>query len=139
LTNSYRLKRGGELIHSSEAARKLPRMLRNGAWVYFVADQDAGTAGEVVDFLGTPASYSRGIGLFSYKYNAPIVVCATVWKDGDYEFHVAGIIEPNQENERDAEIRRLIEMYSYHLGRLVQRFPEQWLWTHRRWKSTMPD
>jgi KDO2-lipid IV(A) lauroyltransferase len=138
LINRYRLKRGGELIHSSEAPRKLPKVLRRGDWVYFVADQDGGKDGEIVDFLGTPASYNRGIGLFSYKYNAPIVVCATVWKGADYEFHVADIIEPNQSNEREAEVRRLVELYSFHLGQLVQRFPDQWLWTHRRWKSTMP-
>ncbi len=139
LVNRYRLMRGGELVHSSDAPRKLPRLMKDKQWVYFVADQDAGREGEIVDFMGTPASYNRGIGLFSYKYNAPIVVCATIWKNGDYEFHVADIIQPNQKNQRDAEIRRLIELYSFHLGRLIQRFPDQWLWTHRRWKSTVAE
>ena len=70
------------IIHSHAAARELPRALKQGAPILLVADQDAGKEGIVVDFMGTPASYHRGIASFAYHYNAPLVVVFLI-RNGD--------------------------------------------------------
>ncbi len=102
-----------------------------------VADQDAGKEGIVVDFMGTPASYHRGIASFAYHYNAPLVVVFLIRNGDDLNLLIPAIVEPNCDAPREAEIARLIAIFSGQLGDIVRRYPGQWLWTHRRWKSTV--
>ncbi len=125
------------IIHSHAAARELPRALKQGAPILLVADQDAGKEGIVVDFMGTPASYHRGIASFSYHYNAPLVAVFLIRNGGDLNLVIPAIVEPNRNAPREEEIRRLISVFSRQLGDIVRRYPGQWLWTHRRFKSTV--
>lgn len=125
------------IIHSHAAARELPRALKNGAPIFLVADQDAGTEGVVVDFMGTPASYHRGIASFSYHYNAPLVPIFLIRNGEKLNLLIPAIVEPNRSAPREEEISRLLGAFSAHLGDAVRRYPGQWLWTHRRWKSTV--
>lgn len=125
------------IIHSHAAARELPRALKQGAPILLVADQDAGTDGVIVDFMGTPASYHRGIASFSYHYNAPLVPIFLIRNGERLNLQIPAIIEPNRSAPREEEIVRLVGAFSAHLGDFVRRYPGQWLWTHRRWKSTV--
>ncbi len=125
------------IIHSHAAARELPRALKRGAPIFLVADQDAGKDGIITDFLGTPASYHRGIAAFSYHYNAPLVIMFLVRSGKQLNLVVPAIVTPNCSAPRDVEIARLISEFSENLGSFVRRYPDQWLWTHRRWKSTL--
>ncbi len=134
-----RLRRMDQLniTSSHEASRALPRALKNGQPVFMVADQDGGTGGVSVDFMGTRASFYRGIGSFAYHYNAPIVVGA-VLRDGErLVMQISDIIEPRQDADRDSEVTHLVAAYAERIGRLIMSHPDQWLWTHKRWKSTV--
>lgn len=125
------------IIHSHAAARELPRALKQGAPILLVADQDAGKDGVIVDFLGTPASYHRGLASFSYHYNAPLVPIFLIRNGRRMILTIPAIVEPNRSAGRETEIVRLTSIFSDHLGDVVLRYPDQWLWTHRRWKSTV--
>lgn len=125
------------IIHSHAAPRELPRALKRGEPIFLVADQDAGREGVIVDFMGTPASYRRGLASFSYHYNAPLVSMFLIRSGRKLNLIVSAIVEPNREAPREQEIIRLTASFSEQLGSVVRRFPDQWLWTHRRWKSTV--
>ncbi len=125
------------IIHSHAAARELPRSLKRGAPILLVADQDAGSEGIIVDFMGTPASYHRGIASFAYHYDAPLVVVFLIRNGDDLNLLIPAIVEPNRDTPREEEIVRLISVFSDQLGDIISRYPGQWLWTHRRWKSTI--
>ncbi len=126
-----------KIIHSHAAARELPKALKRGAPIFLVADQDAGKDGIVVDFMGTQASYHRGIASFSYHYNAPLAPIFLVRSGGKMTLVIPAIVEPNTAAAREEEFKRLVSVFSEQLGAVVQRYPDQWLWTHRRWKSTV--
>jgi Kdo2-lipid IVA lauroyltransferase/acyltransferase len=125
------------IIHSHEAARELPRALKRGEPILLVADQDAGREGVIVDFMGTPASYHRGVASFSFHYDAPLVSLFLIRANRKLNLVISAIVEPNREAPREAEIMRLTAVFSEQLGNIVRRYPDQWLWTHRRWKSTV--
>ena len=126
-----------KIIHSHAAARELPKALKRGAPIFLVADQDAGKDGIVVDFMGTRASYHRGIASFAYHYKAPLVPIFLIRSGGKMTLMIPAIVEPNVATAREVEIERLVSVFSEQLGAVVQRYPDQWLWTHRRWKSTV--
>lgn len=135
--NRLRLTGAATIIQSHEASRALPKAFKQGLPVYMVADQDGGNEGIIVDFMGTPASYHRGVATFSLHYGAPIAVVFLLRQGRKLILHVADLIEPDPASDRNAEITRLMSLYSDRLGRMVMSHPEQWLWTHRRWKSTI--
>lgn len=135
--NRLRLTGTATIVQSHEAARALPKAFRQGLPVYMVADQDGGKEGIVVDLMGVPASYHRGVASFSLHFNAPVVVIFLERHGRKLVLQISDIIEPVDRTDKAAEIARLTSLYSDRLGRMIMSHPEQWLWTHRRWKSTV--
>lgn len=102
----------------------------------WVADQDAGRKGFFVDFLGRPASTFKSIALLAMQYEAPIVVGYGLRLDDGYHFEIGvqRIIYPHEWREKDIPQLWITQEYTRALEELVRRYPEQYLWQHRRWK-----
>ncbi len=135
MVNRLRSATGGSVILTHAAARAVPKVIRSGGILMLAGDQDAGSEGVMIDFLGRPAAYFRGWALFSYRYNVPVVIIFLRRESEGFALEIADIVEPQVSAEKDAEIRRLLYAYSDLLATAVTAYPEQWLWTHRRWKS----
>lgn len=136
LINRIRTNLGGKIIPSHRAPRTLLRLFgRGGNSFLFVADQEGGPDGVVVDFLGRPTSYARGPALYGHRYNAPLALIFLKRENPGFTLLIDGIIEPDPSADRKEEVERIIGEYSNALARRVEEHPEQWLWTHRRWKS----
>jgi KDO2-lipid IV(A) lauroyltransferase len=105
-----------------------------------VGDQDAGPRGLFVDFLGRPASTFKSIALLSMEYKAPILVLAAarVGQPLRYLLYLEDVILPEEHAHQPDAARAITARYTAALERLVRRHPEQYLWLHRRWKSSPP-
>ena len=128
--------RGMRVLKVEEGFRRMLRPLRDGEFMTFLIDQDAGRRGIFIDFLGRPASTALGVARFARMSHCPIVSGYVVRQpDGRYvaEFeapiHLREDLEPD-EAERDALVRLVAQ-----LEERVRRHPEQWFWMHRRWKT----
>jgi KDO2-lipid IV(A) lauroyltransferase len=56
--------------------------------------------------------------------------------EGTYFAVVAeDVIDPREYAGRPDAVRAITERYTAALERLVRRYPEQYFWVHRRWKS----
>ena len=103
----------------------------------FPFDQYAGGRdGIEVEFFGRPTGTFRSLALIARATGAPVIPAAT-WREPDGR-HVLRFEEPLAAIEcedYDEEIRRNTRSYNAMLERLILRHPEQWWWTHRRWKS----
>lgn len=137
LINELREITGGKIIPSQQAPRLLTPIFKQGGAVYMVSDQDAGSEGITVEFLGLPTSYARGLALYSYHYNAPLIPVFLYRRNPGFSLEIEPPIEPNIATAKDTEIVRLLTEYSAALERRVLGAAGQWLWTHRRWKSTV--
>ena len=40
--------------------------------------------------------------------------------------------------DEEEDVRRLTQQYTRIVEDYVQRYPDQWLWIHRRWKTRPP-
>jgi Kdo2-lipid IVA lauroyltransferase/acyltransferase len=129
---------GGQVIPTNIAARLAPKVLKSGGILLLAADQDAGSGGVMIEFLGRPAAYFRGWALFSYHYHAPVAFMFLKRESQGFTLEIADIVEPDLTVDKDVEIKRLLTHFSDHLAAAVTAHPEQWLWTHRRWKSGIP-
>jgi len=123
------------LIEMGVAARGVFKAVKNGRMVCMLSDQDAGSDGVIVDFLGRPASTPKGPAAFAIKTKAPLA-CGFIIREGvrqkvimepPIEFHPSG-------NKED-DIKRLTQAYTSLIEKYVRRYPDHWFWPHRRWKS----
>jgi len=140
LMNKHRSLFGIGLIEIGVAARGVFGALKRGRGVAMLADQDAGGDGVIIDFLGRPASTAKGPAAFALKTGCPVFVGNFVRIGLDeHVLYMEGplTIEPTGAKEED--IRRLTQVCNDILGDYIRRFPDQYLWSHRRWKSTCPE
>ncbi|HVO76574.1 MAG TPA: lysophospholipid acyltransferase family protein [Candidatus Bathyarchaeia archaeon] len=136
LMNNLRRAAGIGIIERGVAARGVFESLKNRRIVALLADQDARKAGIFVDFFGIPASTFQGPAQFAVRTGSPIVCCCIV-RRGD-ETHDAILFPPLYPvpgADRDAEVSRLTQEHTKILEDCVRRYPEDYFWAHRRWKT----
>lgn len=124
LLNSYRALSGSKVIKKGLATRELIKALRANEIIGILGDQDAGKLGTLVNFFGRPASTHAGAFVFAEKTGAPIIPIFMIRQKGPY--HRLEVLEPVDSARK----------FSATLEEYARRFPEQWLWVHKRWKST---
>ena len=113
------------------------KALSGGEVLFIPLDQNFGSDGGVfVDFFGQKAATATGPVVFARRAKAPIVPMFIVReKDGAHTIIVEPVFEL-QERPDEAEavtvniarLTNLIEQY-------IRRYPHEWGWMHRRWKS----
>jgi lauroyl/myristoyl acyltransferase len=135
-TKEMRRRLGVELIPIGSSLKMVIRTLRNKGRVALVADQDAGSDGMMIDFLGRPASTSLGPAWFSYRTGAPIIIAFDRHVgDGRHETVFYPPLIPDREKPEKEELHRLLSCYTSYLEAFIRQYPDQWLWMHRRWKT----
>jgi len=89
-----------------------------------------------VDFFGRKASTYKSIGLLAMQKRVPIVVGYAVrTRPGfHYRLEVERIIRPEEWESQPDPLYWITQTYSHALEAAIRRWPEQYLWVHRRWK-----
>jgi len=124
LLNSYREVGGSRVIKKGLATRELIKALRANEMIGILGDQDAGKLGTFVNFFGRPTSTHSGTFVFAQKTGATVLPAFIIRQGGPY--HRLKVLEPVASIQ---EFNSTLEAY-------VRQFPSQWLWVHKRWKST---
>jgi len=84
-----------------------------------------------VDFLNQDTPVFKGTSKLSKMYNYPIIFCSTrLIKRGFYEIEAWLLTESPKEHDEYS----LSVMHTKMLEKEIERVPETWLWSHKRWK-----
>jgi KDO2-lipid IV(A) lauroyltransferase len=120
-------------------ARGVLRALQKNHLVGVLPDQDARRHGVFVDFLGTPASTYKGAAFFAYRANVPIITAyVRRLPDGSHLGRMYPAIYPDRARGEEEEIARLTQAYTDYMNDWIRRYPEEYFWVHRRWKTAPP-
>ena len=120
-------------------ARGVLRALQKNHLVGILPDQDARRHGVFADFLGTPASTYRGPAFFAYRSGVPIIAAyIRRLPDGSHVGTMYPAIYPRTSQPEEAEIARLTQAYTDCMNDWIRRYPEEYFWVHRRWKTQPP-
>lgn len=134
--NANRERLGIQPIDRRQAAKLGLRALREGRALGFVADQDARSGGVFVPFFGRPASTHRGPALLALRSGAALFAATGIRApDGRYDCRIVRIDE-SREAEPDEVVFRLTAAFTRILEAAIRTAPQQYLWQHRRWKSS---
>jgi len=141
LVNKIRCLHGNRVLHKDEFARGLLGAMRQGETVGILMDTNmTPPQGVFVPFFGRSACTASGLARVALKTGAAVLPGFMVWEEAErkYVLHFGDevVFERTEDDEADAltntaRCTAVIEEW-------VRRYPDQWLWVHRRWK-TRPD
>lgn len=132
--NSFRKDLGVGIIPLENSLRGIFKALKSNHFVGIAADQHS-AAGIKLKFLGKEALHARGPALFSIRTGAAI--CPMMLRRDSFDKHIVYAAEPifpNLRNDEQKEIERIIKTANSFFEDFIRKYPDQWAWTHRRWK-----
>ncbi len=136
MLTDYRESRGCRVVTKGFPVRELIQGLREGRIVGILADQDGGPNGVLSPFFGRLASTAPGTIALSLNTGAPILPVFMVRLQGAaHTLVIEDPLEIPKEGTVEERIRAGISAYLKVLEKYVRRYPAQWLWLHRRWKT----
>jgi len=133
----FRQATGQTIIAKKDDFDRLNAVLKTGAKVATLGDQDAGPRGVFVDFLGRPASAHKAVALMAMEFDAVMIVIGVprVGEGLKYEIVCEDAIDPRDYASRGDAVKAITQRYHDALARLIAKYPEQYFWLHRRWKT----
>lgn len=142
LIDPYRTRFGNTTLDKLSAGRLMLKILRSG-------DRHIGLLPDLntlddeaifVDFFGVPAATNFVIAKLALRTNAPLVPVFAPWSEEKkkYLLIVTPPLEPESTGDEDADIRRLTADLALRIENEIRKYPGQWLWVHKRWKTRPP-
>ena len=131
LLNRSREKMGSTVVAKGFSIRDMIKTLKNNGIVAMLADQDAGANGVFVNFFNRPASVASGAVNLSLRTGS--VILPSLIRRIGFDRHELVIGEALNIGE---DVKANLEKIAAVLEHNIRNFPEQWLWSHKRWKSS---
>ena len=133
---------GGGAIYLKESEKYIP-LLRRKEPIGLVSDQDAGSEGVFVNFMGKPASTHMGPAVLAYLGKAKLAVGFCIFQGrGRYVFYARTLYRFQNKSDfgssREAA-EKLTALWVSEMEKEVRKYPEQYFWVHRRWKTKPPE
>lgn len=115
------------------------RALKAGKILGFLADQDGGPGGALVDFLGRPAATPMGPAVFARKFGAPVLPAFILRQPGGKHKVVIGeIMRYEDTGDPDKDLYDFTVRMTRIVEDIIRENPTQWLWFQKRW-NTKPE
>jgi len=134
-----REKMGVKTIYRDISMRSMIRCLQKNEFLGIVPDQDVRRIGGIfVEFFGRPAYTPIGPALLALASGAPIIIVRDIRMGQRHLVTADPPIYADRKAPREEEVRRLVTHYTKRLEEFIREYPDQWVWTHRRWKTQPP-
>jgi KDO2-lipid IV(A) lauroyltransferase len=138
LITGYRTMGGNVPIQRNHAGREILKALRSNEAVGILFDQNTTSdEGVFVEFFGIPCATTTAIASFALRTGAAVVPGFLIWDEAarKHRLRFDPPVDLVQTGDlamdvvtNTAEFNKILEGY-------VRKYPEQWLWIHKRWKT----
>jgi len=133
--NKARTKWNNEIVPLGISIRQTYQTLKDKKIVAMVADQRGPEDSIKINFFGRNLTVLTGPAALSLKTGAPILYGISVRQD-DYSYKsvMTEISNENLPESNEEKIKELSQRHMAYLEGYIRKYPEQWLWMHKRWK-----
>jgi KDO2-lipid IV(A) lauroyltransferase len=141
MVTRYRTMHGNRTFSKQEYARGLIKALKKGEVVGILMDTNmTPPQGAFVDFFGVPACTATGVARVALHTDAAVVPAFCVWDRelGKYKICFEPAMKLVRTGDDEADAIANTAAFNKAIEKYVVRYPEQWLWVHRRWKTRPP-
>jgi Kdo2-lipid IVA lauroyltransferase/acyltransferase len=134
----YRTMHGNKTVSKDDFVRGLLAAMRAGESVGILMDTNmTPPQGVFVNFFGVPAYTASGLARIALRTDAAVVPGFTVWepKLAKYVLRFDPALALVRTGNDDADIVANTALFTSVIEEHIRRYPDQWLWLHRRWKT----
>ncbi len=138
MVERYRTLHGNSTFEKQDFARGLISAMRAGETVGLLMDQNmTPPAGVFVEFFGVPACTASGIARVALRTDSSVVPAFTVWDDvrRKYRITFAPRLTLPKTGDDERDVVNATQLFTLVIEEYVRKYPDQWLWVHRRWKT----
>lgn len=139
--NRIRCLHGNRVLHKDDFARGLIAAMRAGETVGVLMDTNmTPPQGVFVEFFQHAACTASGVARIALRTGAAVVPGFLAWEPSENRYVLHFLPElplvNTGNNEQDAIANT--QLFTTALEAIIRRYPTQWLWVHRRWKTRPP-
>jgi KDO2-lipid IV(A) lauroyltransferase len=138
LLQRYRTMHGNKMVNKDDFVRGLMAAMKAGDAVGILMDTNmTPPQGIFVNFFGIPACTASGLARIALRTDAAVVPGFTIWDEslGKYRLRFDPALKLLRTGDLEADIVANTQMFNDVIEKYVRKYPEQWLWVHRRWKT----
>jgi KDO2-lipid IV(A) lauroyltransferase len=138
LLQGYRTMHGNKTVNKDDFVRGLLAAMRAGETVGILMDTNmTPPQGIFVDFFGIPACTASGLARIALRTDAAVVPGFTIWDPAlkKYRLRFDPELKLVRTGHLEADIAANTQMFTKVIEDYVRKYPDQWLWVHRRWKT----
>jgi KDO2-lipid IV(A) lauroyltransferase len=138
LLQQYRTMYGNKTVAKDDFVRGLLAAMKAGETVGILMDTNmTPPQGIFVDFFGIPACTASGLARIALRTDAAVVPGFTIWDPAlqKYRLRFDPALELVRTGNLEADIAANTQMFTKVIEDYVRKYPDQWLWVHRRWKT----
>ena len=138
LVQSYRTMHGNTVVDKDNFVRGLLGAMKAGETVGILMDTNmTPPQGVFVNFFGIPACTASGLARIALRTDAAVVPGFCVWDAvlRKYRLRFDPFMELVRTGDDEADILANTALFTEKIEAFVRKYPEQWLWVHRRWKT----
>ena len=141
LVTQYRTLHGNTTVNKQEFARGLISAMRTNGTVGILMDTNmTPPQGVFVPFFGIPACTASGVARVALHTGASVVPAFTIWDPilRKYRVEFDSAIELVRDGDTEADTIANTARFNQVFEEYIRKYPDQWLWVHRRWKTRLP-
>lgn len=127
---------GNSIVTMEKAIKESLTRLKSNGIVALLSDQSAPKESVYINFFRRNVATFQGPSAFALKSNAPMAMLFMIRQQGGKyklfceEIHCSDLDSYSEEN-----VAKLTQRHVEVLERWITKYPEQWLWMHKRWKN----
>ena len=136
--NGIRCMHGNRVLNKDDFARGLLTAMRQGETVGILMDTNmTPPQGVFVEFFGKQACAASGLARVALKTGAAVLPGFMVWEQAErrYVLHFGPQLVFERSADAEADIVAATQQCTSAIESWIRRYPDQWLWIHRRWKT----
>lgn len=141
MVNRIRCLHGNRVIHKDDFARGIIEEMRSGQTVGILMDTNmTPPQGVFVPFFGVEACTASGLSRIARKTGAAVLPGFLLWEpwESRYVLHFGDELEVDATDDPETDAVTNTARFTRAIESYIRRYPDQWLWMHRRWKTRPP-
>jgi len=132
LVENRRTLSGNRLIYKKDAARAVIKALKNNESVGILVDQNTSPAeGVFVNFFGRLACAGSAFAKLAHHTGAQVIPGFALWNKDTCRYVLRFYRQIEMTGDQSTDTQRIHST----LEEIIRRYPDQWMWIHRRWKT----
>jgi Kdo2-lipid IVA lauroyltransferase/acyltransferase len=141
MLREYRAMHGNSMLDKDDNVRGLLGAMKAGKTAGVLMDTNmTPPQGVFVNFFGIPACTASGVARIALRTGATVVPGFTIWDSvlRRYRLRFDPALNLIRTGNDESDIVANTQLFTKVIEDYVRRYPDQWLWVHRRWKTRPP-